>query len=101
MNPVYILETTMLLCFGAAWPLSILKSWRSRSAKGKSIAFLLVILLGYVAGIAKVLLQMQSGGSGLMLIPYGINFVMVATDAALYFRNLRLDRERERAEKIS
>lgn len=86
---VKILETIMLVCFGAAWPLSILKSWRARTAKGKSIEFLLVILLGYIAGIAKVILS--DGWGGFLLIPYTINFVMVACDTCLYFRNLRLD----------
>ena len=54
MNWGKLLETVMLICFGAAWPFSITKSWRARTAKGKSIGFLLVILTGYVAGIAKV-----------------------------------------------
>ena len=56
LNWVHLLETLMLICFGAAWPLSILKSWRARTARGKSLGFLMVILLGYTAGIAKVYL---------------------------------------------
>lgn len=85
-----ILETVMLVCFGAAWPFSILKSWRARTAKGKSIAFLVTVLIGYVAGILKVIL---AEGLGFMLIPYGINFCMVACDACLYFRNRAIDKE--------
>ena len=85
-----ILETTMLVCFGAAWPLSIIKSWRARTAKGKSIGFLIVILTGYVAGIAKVILT--DGLGGFLLIPYAINFFMVFCDTCLYFRNYRLDK---------
>ena len=54
MNWVHILETLMLVCFGAAWPLSIVKSWRARTARGKSLGFLAVILLGYAAGLLKV-----------------------------------------------
>ena len=92
MDPVKILETVMLVCFGAAWPLSILKSWRARTAKGKSLGFLAVILAGYVAGIAKVLLS--DGPGGFLLIPYGINFVMVLIDLLLYLRNHRLDQQR-------
>ena len=86
---VKILETVMLICFGAAWPFSIAKSWRAGTAKGKSIGFLLVILAGYIAGIVKVILS--DGLGGFLLIPYSINFLMVACDACLYFRNLRLD----------
>lgn len=93
MEMAKILETVMLVCFGAAWPLSIIKSWRSRTAKGKSISFLVVVLVGYVAGIAKVLIT--DGIGGFLLIPYAINFLMVFSDACLYFRNKRLDAERE------
>lgn len=84
----------MLVCFGAAWPLSILKSWRARTARGKSLGFLSVILLGYSAGIAKVYLV--DGFRAFLLIPYSINFTLVAIETALYFRNSRIDRETER-----
>ena len=90
MNWSKLLETVMLICFGAAWPISIAKSLRVRTAKGKSIGFLLVILTGYVAGIAKVCIT--DGLTGFLLIPYSINFLMVACDACLYFRNRKLDR---------
>ena len=90
MNWVKILETAMLVCFGAAWPLSIIKSWRARTARGKSLGFLAVILTGYVCGIAKVLLS--DGPGEFLLIPYAINFLMVAIDLCLYFRNSALDR---------
>ncbi|MDR3230096.1 MAG: hypothetical protein LBT65_01535 [Synergistaceae bacterium] len=84
-----ILETVMLVCFGIAWPLSIAKSWRSRTARGKSLFFLINVLVGYVAGFAKVVLT--DGWTGFLLIPYGLNFCMVAADIILYFRNRRLD----------
>ena len=84
----------MLLCFGAAWPLSILKSWRARTARGKSLGFLAVILLGYTAGIAKVYLV--DGFRAFLLIPYSINFTLVGIETLPYFRNARLDREAER-----
>ncbi|MBQ3377527.1 MAG: hypothetical protein IJG62_04570 [Synergistaceae bacterium] len=85
-------ETMMLVCFGAAWPLSLIKSWRSRTAKGKSIGFSAVVLVGYASGILKVLIA--DGITGFLLIPYSINFLMVAADAALYFRNKKLDAAR-------
>lgn len=91
INWAKVFETIMLVCFGAAWPLSIVKSWRARTAKGKSIGFLLVILFGYVAGIAKVIIS--DGFGGFLLIPYTINFLMVACDTCLYFRNSRLDKQ--------
>ena len=89
MSLASVLETIMLICFGLAWPLSIIKSWRCRTAEGKSLFFLIVILLGYVAGISKVLIQ--DGIAGFLLIPYSINFIMVGIDTLLYFRNKKLD----------
>ena len=34
-----LLEALMILCFGLSWPISIRKSWISRTAKGKSLFF--------------------------------------------------------------
>jgi len=50
MNPD-IFEIIMLVCFGAAWPFSIYKLLRTKKSGGKSIYFLMVILVGYTAGI--------------------------------------------------
>ena len=94
MNWVHILKTLMLVCFGAAWPLSIVKSWRARTARGKSLGFLAVILLGYAAGLLKVYLV--GGIRAFLLIPYSINFTLVGIEVLLYFRNNRLDREAEK-----
>ena len=80
----------MLVCFGAAWPASIWKSWRSRTAKGKSLFFMLIVFVGYTAGIAKTILT--EGVTGFMMIPYLINAALVTTDILLYFRNAALDR---------
>ncbi|MDK2903673.1 MAG: hypothetical protein PWQ93_1592, partial [Clostridiales bacterium] len=46
-----IFESIMLLCFGAAWPFSIYKSYKSRSTAGKSLVFSLLLLIGYISGI--------------------------------------------------
>ena len=84
----YIFETVMLLCFAAAWPASIHKSWTSRTRKGKSLSFMLIILVGYMAGIAKVL---TTDTANYMLIPYTLNTMLVLCDLALYYRNYRID----------
>ena len=47
-----LLETIMLLCFGFSWPVSLLKNLRAKSAKSTSVAFMCLILVGYLAGIA-------------------------------------------------
>lgn len=87
-----ILEIAMVLSFGAAWPLSIIKSYRARTAKGKSPIFLVVILFGYVCG---VLSKFVSGNINYVVFFYVLNFVMVSIDLVLYFRNLKLDKLRE------
>ena len=87
-----IYEAVMLLCFGAAWPFSIVKSWRARTNKGKSAPFLIVILVGYASGIMNKIVLGQHRDPVLGL--YALNLLMVSIDAVLYFRNRRLDAAR-------
>jgi hypothetical protein len=76
-------EIIMLVCFGSAWPLSIYKSLRSRAIAGKSLPFLVVILVGYAAGtLHKIFHSMD-----FVIVLYILNFLMVLTDIVLYFRN--------------
>lgn len=81
----------MLLCFGAAWPVSIYKSIKTASAEGKSPFFLVIIILGYISGIINKLLYSRD----LVMYLYILNLAMVSTDLALYFRNRALDKRRE------
>lgn len=81
-----IFEIIMLICFGAAWPLSIYKSYTSRSTEGKSVSFLFVILIGYVSGILYKLFSQYDP----VIYLYLLNFVMVLTDLLIYFRNSRI-----------
>lgn len=37
-----ILEVIMIVSFGASWPLNVIKSYKARTTKGKSLAFLLL-----------------------------------------------------------
>ncbi len=83
----------MVISFGISWPASILKSYRSRTAKGKSLFFLCMIWLGYVAGIIwKVIVFSKTGEFKYPAIFYIINLLMVSTDIVLYFRNRKLDK---------
>lgn len=87
MNPIIlreVLETLMLVCFGMAWPISISKSLKSKTTKGKSLIFLLIILLGYLCGILK---KVVCGEIGMALTFYIINLVMVCIDIGLWIRN--------------
>lgn len=83
-----ICETIMLICFGLSWPSSVIKSYRSRTAKGKSIVFQIAIILGYLAGITG---KIASGNFSYVFFLYVINLTMVCIDLCLYFRNRRLD----------
>ena len=84
-----LLEVAMVISFGVAWPASIAKSYRSRTAKGKSIAFLSIIACGYACGVAS---KFTSGNVNYVVIFYIINLIAVLIDILLYFRNQGLDR---------
>ena len=87
-----IFEAAMVICFGLSWPLSVIKSWKSRTAKGKSLWFELFIWIGYVCGIAGKIINHNIT---YVFIFYIINICMVSTDIVLYFRNVNLDRKAE------
>ena len=80
-----VFEIAMLVCFGAAWPVSIYKSLKTRAVAGKSLPFLVIILVGYGAGILHKLVYRFD----IVIYLYGLNALMVATDIALYLRNRR------------
>lgn len=86
-----ICEIFMLVCFGASWPLSVRKSWTSRSTMGKSLLFLLLIEMGYIVGLIGKLLFSPS----YVVIVYCINIVFVTTDIILFFRNHRYEKARK------
>ena len=92
-----ILEITMIVSFGASWPLNVMKSWRARTTKGKSLPFLCLIFFGYIAGIASKLLNegymAQIGEKWYVLFFYVLNLVMVGCDLVLYYRNYLLDKK--------
>ena len=82
----------MLVCFGISWPFNIAKSLRSRTAKGKSVAFELLIIAGYLCGLVGKLIL---GNLSYVVFFYIADILMVAADLILTLRNRRLDRERD------
>ena len=78
-----VFEITMLVCFGAAWPVSIYKSLKTRAVAGKSLFFLVIVLVGYGAGILHKLIFHFD----LVIYLYALNAVMVSIDIVLYLRN--------------
>ena len=97
-----ILEITMIVSFGASWPLNVIKSFKARTTKGKSLAFLLLIFFGYIAGIcskfANEAYMTNIAEKWYVLFFYVLNFIMVGADIIMYFRNKKLDKERENNE---
>lgn len=96
-----LLETLMILCFGLSWPISIRKSWISRTAKGKSLFFEFFLWVGYIFGITRKFLLWGAATAPLDWIFYlgwffyCLNFVEISIDMLLYLRNVKLDKERE------
>ena len=87
-----LLETIMLVCFGISWPINAYKAYRSQTAAGSSLAFILMILFGYICGIAAKLI---SGNVNFVLAVYFLNLITVCLNLLVYFRNKNLDRLRE------
>lgn len=87
-----ILEIFMIVSFGCSWPMNVMKSYKARTAKGKSLGFLLFIEFGYICGIASKLLN-ENGYKWYVLFFYVLNFIMVGADLVLYFRNRALDKK--------
>ncbi|MBZ9685862.1 hypothetical protein G9F72_005835 [Clostridium estertheticum] len=82
-----IFEAGMLICFGLAWPANIYKSIKSRSTKGKSSTFLIIVIVGYIFGIIHKILYSRD----IILILYIINLLMVLVDLILYYRNKKYE----------
>jgi len=93
-----LFEIIMIVSFGASWPLNVVKSYKARTTKGKSLGFLCLIFFGYIAGIISKLINesyMASFASKwYVLFFYVLNMAMVGMDLCLYVRNYRIDKER-------
>ena len=94
-----ILEIIMILCFGASWPFNVIKSYKARTTKGKSLPFLLLIFFGYIAGIISKFVNEDYMAAfaqkWYVLFFYFLNLIMVGTDLVLYYRNYLLDKKAE------
>ncbi|MBR2612677.1 MAG: hypothetical protein IKC72_06360 [Clostridia bacterium] len=97
-----ILEIIMVVSFGASWPLNVMKSYKARTTKGKSLAFLLLIFFGYIAGITSKFVNpdymANFATKWYVVIFYILNFIMVGLDLLIYVRNKHLDNLSAKAE---
>ena len=90
-----IFETGMLICFGLSWPFNIAKSLRSKTAKGKSMLFQVIVIAGYLMGLTG---KFISGNVTYVAAVYVLDILMVSFDLAITLRNHRLDKLREKEE---
>jgi len=86
---MHIFESIMLLCFGVSWPISVYKSIRSRSTKGKSAVFIVAVILGYISGIIGKIVNHQLS---YVVVLYCVNLIVVSIDLCLYFINAKRER---------
>lgn len=93
----HIFEAAMLICFGFSWPINVIKAYKARSAKGTSLAFILLIITGYVAGISA---KFINGQINYVLAVYFLNLVIVMANVFVYFRNVSIDKKNQKSETI-
>ena len=84
-----ILETVMLVCFGASWPFNLVKNIKAGTARAMSLPFLLLIITGYICGIAAKII---SNRINYVLIAYAFNLLIVSANLVVYFINRRKDK---------
>ena len=90
-----ILEVVMLVLFGISWPFNLIKSIRSKTTKGKSLLFLVLIDIGYIAGITSKFFSTSFvwKTDWWVFAIYVINFLFVTADLAMYFINRNKEKE--------
>ncbi len=81
-------EAGMLICFGISWPMSIFKSLRTRHVAGKSLAFMVLVLIGYLSGMTAkfVAASIDNQWPQAVTILYILNGLFVMIDITLYFK---------------
>lgn len=77
-----VFELLMVLCFGISWPISIIKTLKTKCVSGKSPLFIMFIILGYIFIIISKLL---SGNIQYAFYFYWLNLAMTSFDLFLQF----------------
>ena len=90
MNLAHLMEAGMLVCFGFSWPLNVVKAYRAKTARGTSLAFIILIITGYIAGISAKIINNQLN---YVLGVYFLNLAIVSANVFVYIRNKRLDKK--------
>lgn len=82
------LEAGMLLCFGVSWPVDVMKTLRTRRTEGKSLAFMSLVLTGYVLGLSGKMAKATGPGALLEWVAalYVFNAVIIIVDIVITMR---------------
>lgn len=91
-----IFEALMMLGFGLAWPFNIYKSVKTKTAAGKSLAFMITIELAYLCGVIHKMFYNFDA----VIWLYIANLIMVFIDLMLMLRNRKLDAARDAAQTL-
>lgn len=77
-----ILEAIMVISFGISWPISIIKTLKTKSHVGKSPLFIGLIVFGYICGIISKII---ADNITYVFYFYCLNLVMTSFDLGLHF----------------
>lgn len=79
-----ICEALMVCAFGISWPINAYKSFKSKSAEGKSLLFSVIILVGYFFGITG---KIMTGQINYVFVFYLLNVMFVCLDLTISLNN--------------
>ncbi len=87
-----LLEGGMMVCFGISWPVDIVRTLRTGRTEGKSLAFMSLVLAGYVLGLGAKLARAAGTGQWPELITtlYVFNSAAIIVDIVITLRLRRL-----------
>lgn len=91
INMTSALEATMLVCFGLSWPINLIKNIKAKTAKSMSLKFIILIIVGYIAGITA---KLVSHNINYVLAIYLLNLAIVSVNVVVYFINTKRDKAR-------
>ena len=80
-----IFEFGMLVCFGICWPVSVYTSVKTKRTEGKSLLFMVLVLLGYISGVTHKIIYSRD----FVIVLYIANLVLVFVDILLYLKYSR------------
>jgi lipopolysaccharide export LptBFGC system permease protein LptF len=83
-----LFEGLMLVCFGFSWPFAIWKTYRTKRTEGKSMIFLVLVILGYFSGMIAKFYRAATEHTQIEPVTalYGVLALFVAIDLVLVIR---------------